>query len=192
VPSLVTGTPVADALAEWVGIDGVDDSSLIQAGINEHVDPSNPSLFYLQPWCEILPAVQTPITSVALAPGDEVTVTIGQISGSDWGITLTDDTNGESYTTDQDLQVLGHRSSGSSKPRHSTGPKRRLFPRFQTSPSATCGLWGLTPRRSRWSWCRQTLRCPRHQHSNQTAIKCSTDRRTRPQLGGPLEPRLED
>jgi hypothetical protein len=38
---------------------------------------------------------------VSVAAGDEVTVTIGQINGAEWGITLTDDTNGESFTTDQ-------------------------------------------------------------------------------------------
>jgi hypothetical protein len=101
VPTLVTGTPDADALSEWVGVDGVNDTSLIQAGISEHIDPSNPDLVLVNPWWEILPAVETPIANIALAEGDEITVTIGQISGSDWGITLTNDTNGESFTTDQ-------------------------------------------------------------------------------------------
>lgn len=36
-----------------------------------------------------------------ISPGDQVTVTIGQISGTDWGISLKDDTNGESFTTDR-------------------------------------------------------------------------------------------
>ena len=101
VPRLVSGTPVGDEMAEWVGIDGVGISPLIQAGIDEYIDPSNLSLFYIRAWWEILPALQTPITSVSVAAGDEVTVTIGQINGAEWGITLTDDTNGESFTTDQ-------------------------------------------------------------------------------------------
>jgi hypothetical protein len=103
VPSLYAGTPIGDLVTEWVGIDGgvVGDTSLIQAGVDESPDPSNPNLFYLQPWWEILPAPQTDITTVTVAPGDEVTVTIGQISGAEWGIILTNDTNGESFTTDQ-------------------------------------------------------------------------------------------
>jgi hypothetical protein len=101
VPYLVSGTPTSDATATWVGIDGANNTSLIQAGVIEYVDPSDTSQFYVIPWWEILPAAETDITSVAVAPGDEVTVTIGFVSGNTWAITLTDDTNGESFTTDQ-------------------------------------------------------------------------------------------
>jgi Peptidase A4 family/ell wall binding domain 2 (CWB2)/Putative Ig domain len=102
VPGLASETPVADEFSEWVGIDGLSLSSVIQAGISESFDPSNPNLFYIQPWWQVSPAsTPVPITSVAVAVGDEITVTIGQVSGSEWGITLTDDTNGESFTTDQ-------------------------------------------------------------------------------------------
>jgi hypothetical protein len=38
---------------------------------------------------------------VVIQAGDHVTVGIDQINGTDWGITVTDDTNGESFTTDQ-------------------------------------------------------------------------------------------
>jgi hypothetical protein len=101
VPRLYSGTPVGDEMGEWVGIDGVGSSTVIQAGIGEYPDPSNPNLFYLQPWWETFPALPVNITTIAVAPGDQVTVTIGQISGTEWGITLTDNTNGESFTTDQ-------------------------------------------------------------------------------------------
>jgi Peptidase A4 family len=36
-----------------------------------------------------------------VAAGDTVTVAIDHLSGTQWGITLTDNTNGESFTTDQ-------------------------------------------------------------------------------------------
>jgi hypothetical protein len=103
VPTLYAGEPSGDRVTEWVGIDGgtSGDTSLIQAGVEEYPDPSDPDLFYIQPWWEILPAAQTNITSMTVGAGNEVTVTIGQISGTEWGITLTDDTNGESFTTDQ-------------------------------------------------------------------------------------------
>jgi hypothetical protein len=85
-----------------VGIDGLSLSSVIRAGISESFDPSNPNLFSIQPWWQVSPAsTPVPITSVAVAVGDEITVTIGQVSASEWGITLTDDTNGQSFTTDQ-------------------------------------------------------------------------------------------
>jgi Peptidase A4 family/Putative Ig domain len=102
VPSLVAGTSPADQIAVWVGIDGGNgDNSLIQAGFNESSDPSSPTGFMIQPWWEILPASETYINSVEIEAGDTVTVAIAQISGNQWGITLTDNTNGESFTTDQ-------------------------------------------------------------------------------------------
>jgi len=102
VPSLFAGTPRGDQMSEWVGIDGGNgDNSLIQSGFNESADPNNPGDFIIQPWWEILPSAETYITSVQILPGDQVTVSIDQISGTDWGITLTDDTNGEGFTTDR-------------------------------------------------------------------------------------------
>jgi hypothetical protein len=102
VPSLYAGTPSNDLMAEWVGIDGGNgDSSLIQAGINESPDPSNPNDFIIQPWWEILPASETYIPSVQVRVGDQVTVSIRQLSTSEWSITLTDATNGETFTTEQ-------------------------------------------------------------------------------------------
>ncbi|MHB1761485.1 MAG: G1 family glutamic endopeptidase, partial [Acidimicrobiales bacterium] len=101
VTSLQSGNPASDVMAEWVGIDGVSNHSLIQAGIDEQTDPNNPSYFEIQPWWEILPAPETTITSVSISPGDHVTITIDQLSGTEWSITLTDNTNGETFTTDQ-------------------------------------------------------------------------------------------
>jgi hypothetical protein len=89
-------------MAEWVGIDGWRNTSLIQAGIDESPDPNNSNLFYLFPWWEILPASATPITlAQPLKAGDSVTIDIAQVSGSLWSITLTDDTTGSSFNTTQ-------------------------------------------------------------------------------------------
>jgi Peptidase A4 family/Putative Ig domain len=102
VPSLYAGTPPNDLMSEWVGIDGGNgDNSLIQAGFNESPDPNNPNDFFIQPWWEILPSAETYITTVQIRPGDEVTVTLYHFTGSEWAITLTDDTDGETFTTDQ-------------------------------------------------------------------------------------------
>ncbi len=105
VPSLLPHISSNDLMAEWVGIDGgvFGDSALIQAGFNEVPDPNdpdNPKGFVIQPWWEILPADETYITDVSIQPGDQVTVTIEQISGTNWSITLTDDTNGGTFTLD--------------------------------------------------------------------------------------------
>jgi hypothetical protein len=100
VPSLYAGQ-TGTMMAEWVGIDGATDSELIQAGIEEYPDPSDSTYFYIQPWWEILPAAETLITTVTVSPGDSVTVTIYQVSGTSWEILLTDNTTGGSFSTEQ-------------------------------------------------------------------------------------------
>ncbi len=101
VPSLYSGQTGTN-LSEWVGIDGLNDSSLIQAGIQEYPDPYNSNYFYIQPWWEILPAAETNI-SMTVSAGDLVTVTIQEYNpaSDEWAITLTDDTSGASFTIDQ-------------------------------------------------------------------------------------------
>jgi hypothetical protein len=108
-PSLFAGTPASEGVAEWIGIGGVDYNWLIQAGIIEYPNPNNLDYFYMEPVWEVLPTFPTvqAITTVAVHVGDEITVTIGQISGTDWGITLTDDTDGQSFTTDQTYEGPG-------------------------------------------------------------------------------------
>lgn len=102
VPKLTTASEAGEQLAEWVGIDGWDDSSLIQAGITEYPDPNDPTgAFYILPWWEILPAPETPITTMTVSPGDQVTVTIGQVSGDEWAIELEDDTTGARFLIDE-------------------------------------------------------------------------------------------
>ena len=98
VPDLYA-TPGATYLSEWAGIDGATNSDLIQAGVDEYYDPST-GYVYLSPWWEILPAPET-LISMSVSPGDSITVTISQVSGSEWAIQLTDNTTGQSFLTDQ-------------------------------------------------------------------------------------------
>jgi len=49
VTSLDSGDTTSEDLAEWVGIDGFNNSSLIQAGVEESVNPYNTSEFIVQP-----------------------------------------------------------------------------------------------------------------------------------------------
>jgi hypothetical protein len=101
VPSPAEGTPGGDQVSEWVGVDGMSasDSSLIQAGVEEYPDPYDPAGFVVQPWWEILPAAETNITTMTVNAGDDVTVTIWQVSGTTWEIRLVDDTTGQGFTT---------------------------------------------------------------------------------------------
>ena|GEM_PF-1379887 len=101
VPAIVSGAPVDTQVSQWVGLDGTSqaDPSLIQAGVDEYPDTQSPNGYDVQAWWEILPAAETNITSLQVRAGDQVTVTIWQVSSGMWKINVTDDTNGQSFTT---------------------------------------------------------------------------------------------
>jgi hypothetical protein len=98
VPS-VSRHVAGPTVSEWVGIDGWTNKSLIQAGVNEI--PENGGEFLVEPWWQVLPAPQRLAPGVMVHVGDTVTVAIHQVMGSEWAITLADNTNGDSFTTDQ-------------------------------------------------------------------------------------------
>jgi len=116
VPQLTSSTTCGEDDATWIGIDGTNNSDLIQAGVEE--TPYNPSTgvcdapnkFYTFAWWEILPAPETSIStwntgSLASSPatvhaGDQVSVSIS-ISNNVASINITDDTTGGEFTTQQ-------------------------------------------------------------------------------------------
>ena len=84
--------------SEWVGIDGYNNSNLIQTGTES--DYYNYSAHY-DAWWEILPAAETVIPSISVRQGDVMTASITHGSGSSWTITITDTRTGASYSTTQ-------------------------------------------------------------------------------------------
>ena len=84
--------------SSWVGIDGFNNSSLIQTGTEQ--DYYNGSAHY-NAWWEILPAAETPISSITVRPGDSFTASITKGSGTSWTITISDVTTNQSFTTVQ-------------------------------------------------------------------------------------------
>jgi hypothetical protein len=97
VPSVSRSTkPTYDS--QWVGIDGFNNSSLIQTGTE--TDYYNGSAHY-GAWWEILPAAETPISSITVHPGDHMSASITKGSGNTWTITISDTTTGKSFTTNQ-------------------------------------------------------------------------------------------
>jgi hypothetical protein len=103
VPS-VSPTNNASYSSAWVGIDGFNNSSLIQTGTES--DYYSGSAHY-NAWWEILPAAETPISSISVHPGDVMTASISKVSGSTWTITITDKTNNQSFTTQQNYTGAG-------------------------------------------------------------------------------------
>jgi hypothetical protein len=95
VPTIARSTkPTYDS--QWVGIDGFNNSNLIQTGTE--TDYYNGSAHY-GAWWEILPAAETVITTITVHPGDHMTASITKGSGSSWTITIKDVTTGKSFTT---------------------------------------------------------------------------------------------
>ncbi len=101
--------------ATWAGIGGYNTSDLIQAGVEEQSFPSNSILGdQYQAWYELLPASETPISdctgdaSCTVAPGDQMTVDIGNVSGNTWKISIVD---AGKWSWSQDLTYSSSESS---------------------------------------------------------------------------------
>jgi len=73
--------------SNWVGIDGFNNSHLIQTGTESDYD--NGSAHYYA-WWEILPAAETVIPRITVKPGDTITASITKGSGSSWTIKIAD------------------------------------------------------------------------------------------------------
>jgi Peptidase A4 family len=94
----VAATSRATYSSSWIGIDGFNNSNLIQTGTE--ADYYSGSAHY-DAWWEILPAAETVIPSITVRPGDHMSASITKGSGSTWTITIEDTSNGESFTTNQ-------------------------------------------------------------------------------------------
>ena len=115
VPSLATQQPSSTTYsAAWVGVDGFNNSNLIQTGTEQ--DFYNGTAHY-GAWWEILPAAETPLpSSYVVKANDKMSASIYETSttsggikvgryhfGSQhvWVITIADTTAGWTFTTDQ-------------------------------------------------------------------------------------------
>ncbi len=105
--SSVTGTWIVPSVspsrkatysASWVGIDGFNNSNLIQSGTEQDYYAG---AAHYRAWWEILPAPETIIPSITVSPGDHMSVTITQGSGSSWSISISDTSTRQSFSTTQ-------------------------------------------------------------------------------------------
>jgi len=89
----VQPSQASQSSSTWVGIDGVSNTSLIQAGTEQ--DTSDGTTIYYA-WYELLPALSIPVEYVS--PGDEMKVTIVEDSPGAWTIVIADLTSGQTVT----------------------------------------------------------------------------------------------
>jgi hypothetical protein len=116
----VAPTSAATYSSAWIGVDGFNNSSLIQTGTEE--DYYNGAAHY-SAWWEILPAAETPLPgSYAVAAGDRMSASIYKTTGTItsgrgfrrtsepvWTVTISDKTKGWTFSTNQ-----GYTGAGSS------------------------------------------------------------------------------
>lgn len=96
----VTSVHGSDYSSSWIGIDGFNNSDLIQTGTEQDASSSGSTSYYA--WWEILPASETTITNMTIQPGDHMSASIQNNGNGTWTISLTDNTTGQSFTTIQD------------------------------------------------------------------------------------------
>lgn len=102
VPS-VTPSTSTEYSSTWIGIDGFNNSNLIQTGTEQ--DTSGGGTYYA--WWEILPAAETEITTAdngqpaTVHAGDTMTADIQNLGGGQWSIQISDTTAGWTFTTKQ-------------------------------------------------------------------------------------------
>ncbi|HTW08444.1 MAG TPA: G1 family glutamic endopeptidase [Acidimicrobiales bacterium] len=100
VPSIGAGSQCdKEMLSEWVGIDGLDNHDLIQAGISELMQGGcTQDDVVLYAWWEILPAPNTMISSIDVSPGDTISVHIYRWLRQTWEIRVADETTGQAFS----------------------------------------------------------------------------------------------
>jgi len=117
VPTVTSSTSATYSSA-WIGVDGFNNSNLIQTGTEE--DYYSGAAHY-NAWWEILPASETALpTSYPVGAGDRISASIYETSSTVtagsffrrttehvWDITISDTTRGWSYTTKQGYNGAG-------------------------------------------------------------------------------------
>lgn len=89
----LTPSSTNSVFAEWVGIDGATNSTVLQAGINED-NAAGSSFIESYAWYELYPAPPQ-ILPFAFQAGDQITVTISELAANTWNIRVKDQTNGQ-------------------------------------------------------------------------------------------------
>jgi Peptidase A4 family len=106
VPTVTAGVSGKQYSADWVGVGGFSEGTLVQAGTEADNVKGKPKY---DAWTEILPASERVITGLAVHPGDTITTTVREISAGKWNMTVADLTTGKSGG-----RTVKYKSSGAS------------------------------------------------------------------------------
>jgi hypothetical protein len=93
VPAVASTSTFTDSAA-WIGIDGANNSNLIQAGTEQGYQPGS-GAFY-DAWWEIFPGSEAVMFKVR--PGDNIVVSISHVTTAQWSIYLADTNTGQSFS----------------------------------------------------------------------------------------------
>jgi hypothetical protein len=91
VPSVSSSGATSTDSSTWVGIDGANNTDLIQTGTEQGWDAGTSSAYY-DAWWEILPANET--VMFAVSPGDTIAASIQKLNSTEWSIYLLDRNSG--------------------------------------------------------------------------------------------------
>ncbi len=110
VPTVVPPASGKQYVADWVGIGGYSDTTLVQTGIQAFVQTrKHHSTVSYDAWTEYLPKPEDPL-SLVISAGDTVTATVQETSADSWLMQVDDVTTGNSAQR----PVLSYHSSGES------------------------------------------------------------------------------
>lgn len=104
VPTVNTTVSGDRYSADWVGIGGYSDNTLVQTGTE--ADSIGGKAKY-DAWTEILPAPEVVITGLVIKPGDKMEGLVKETTAGTWKITVFDRTTGKSGG-----RTVNYRSSG--------------------------------------------------------------------------------
>lgn len=104
----VTGGGATDAYAaNWIGIDGFTSPTVEQIGTEQDWISGAP--FY-QAWWEMYPGGSVTIPSISVNPGDVMTAEVKWLSASQFQLTMTNTTRGQTFSTTQTMSGGAERS----------------------------------------------------------------------------------
>jgi Peptidase A4 family len=102
LPLIFSTSACRDTYSQWVGIDGVGNQDLLQAGISEQMSnvwgvcTRHPQVWA---WWETLPGPEAPFVTLPVRPGQSVTVTIAEVFTGWWFVGVFNNSTGREIST---------------------------------------------------------------------------------------------